>query len=103
MEIKFTIEPDLDAEDDFTELFTADILFEDNTSLRVQASDTDITYDAFRADIFEDLFRSITEVAGINLIIEEDDYATFDDDEIDVILADYQDSFDEDDIDNVGC
>lgn len=74
MEIKFTIEPDLDA-DDYRELYAAEVTMEDNTSFTVRATEDDVSFDAFRADIFEDLFCSLATAAGIEVNIESEDYA----------------------------
>ena len=88
MEIKFVIEIDVDA-DDYKELYSADVTMEDGTSFTVRASEDDTSYDQFRADIFEDLFRSLAEATGLNVSVEEEDYASFDMDEIDDLLEDY--------------
>jgi hypothetical protein len=80
MEIKFTIDPDTDA-DTYRELYTADVVMEDGTSFTVRATEDDVSYDQFRADIFEDLFRSLAEATGVNVSVEEEDYASpFDED-----------------------
>lgn len=98
MEIKFTIEPDMNS-DDYIEIFTADIFFDDGTSLSISASEEDTSYEGFRADIFEDLFTSLYETTGNALVVEEDDYTVFDDEDIDVIIDDYLENLD----DNNGC
>lgn len=81
MEIKFTIDPDVDA-DDYRELYTSQVTMEDGTSFIVRANEDEVSYDEFRADIFEDLFRSLAESTGLDVTVEEDDYATFDLDDI---------------------
>lgn len=88
MEIKFTIEPDIDA-DDYRELYSAEISMEDGTSFIVKGTETEVSYDQFRSDIFEDLFLSLAEATGVDVNVEENDYAAFDLDDVDDILEDY--------------
>jgi hypothetical protein len=88
MDIKFVIEPDLDA-DDYLEQFTAEVTMEDGTTFTVSATENEVSYDQFRADIFEDLFRSLAEATGITVNLDEEDYASFDLEEVDALLEDY--------------
>lgn len=92
MNIKFIIEADSDS-DNYIELYTAQVDMEDGTSFTVNASEEDLTYDRFRADIFEDLFQSIAEATGVPVTIEEDDWASVDIDEVedldDLTVEDY--------------
>lgn len=99
MKIIFAIEPDIDA-DDYRELYTADVTMEDGTNFTVRATEDDVTYDQFRADIFEDLFMSLAEATGIEVEVEEDDYAVVDE-EGDIIFT----AEDDDDLgdENNGC
>lgn len=104
MEIKFTIEVDVDA-DDYKELYTADVIMEDGTSFTVRASEDDTTYDAFRSDIFEDLFMSLAEATGLTINVEEEDYANIDLedflDEVDGYPVDIEEYLDN--LDSTGC
>lgn len=95
MEIKFTIEPDVD-EDNYRELYTADILWEDGTSFTFRMNEDEISYDEFRADIFEDLFRALAESEGISVTIEEEDYANLSLEDIDLLDDLLEDYLDED-------
>lgn len=88
MDIKFVIEPDLDA-DDYREQYSAEVTMEDGTTFTVSATEDDVSYDQFRADIFEDLFRSLAEATGINVNLDEEDYASFDLEDVDDLLEDY--------------
>ena len=84
MNIKFIIEPDIDA-DNYKEIYSVEITMDNGETFGMSASEDEVSYDAFRADIFEDLFMSLVDAAEIEVNIEEDDYANIDD-----LIADYQ-------------
>lgn len=101
MNITFTIEPDIDA-DNYKEMYSCDVEMEDGTSFTVRATEDEVSYSEFRADIFEDLFRSLAETMGITLEIEEEDYAAPDAPNEDVILLSLDDYL-PDEEDRNGC
>lgn len=83
MEIKFIIDPDVDA-DDYKEIYTVEVMMEDGTFFSMSANSNEITYEGFRSDVFEDLFMSLAESTGVTVLLEEDDYSN-----IDGMLEDY--------------
>lgn len=74
MKIKFIIDPDVDS-DEYRELYTAEIELEDGTEITVRATEDDVSFAEFRAEVFEDLFLSIAEASEIEVDISIDDYA----------------------------
>ncbi len=74
MNVKFIIDPDTDS-DEYRELYTAEVTMEDGTEIVIRATEDDLTFADFKADIFEDLFRSMAEASEIEVTIEIDDYA----------------------------
>lgn len=87
MKIKFTIKPEFvegGLTEDYHEIFSVDVTFDDGTVYIIEVSDEDTSYADFKADIYESLFLSLAESADIEVEIDEEDYA-------EVNLADIED------------
>ncbi len=77
MNIRFIIEPDMDC-DYYREVYTAEITTEDGQTFTVNATEDEVSFAEFKSDIFEDLFMSLAETAGLEVIVDLEDYASVD-------------------------
>jgi hypothetical protein len=74
MKINFNIMPSDDT-DDYYEIYTAVLQMPGNVEVTVTATDNDVSYGEFRADVLEDILRSLCQSVGMDFEIEVDDYA----------------------------
>lgn len=105
MNIQFTIEPSDDT-DDYREIYTASLVMPDGGTLVVRASEDDLSYDGFRAEVLENVLSDFCEAAGIPLSIETEDYVVSDeiDENVLIYLNDYRDFEDyEAEAERTGC
>ena len=74
MKVQFNVEPSDDT-DDYLEIYTATLTMPDGVIVVVSATEEDVSYDGFRAEVLEDMLGSLCETVGLPFDIETEDYA----------------------------
>ncbi len=88
MKIKFIIDPDLDA-DDYRELYSVEVEMESGESFTRSSNSDCISYEGFRSEIFEDLFLNVAASTGIEVELDEEDYAMSEEELEDLMTASF--------------